>query len=82
MEKTMTDDEIITLSTSVAANAAGQLKAVAVVLRAMQSLPGFDHKLFIATVATYQAALEKENAVPEEARTSFDDFLELLCRPL
>ena len=89
----MTDDEIIYLMTEsnkemanavnvVAAKAAGQLQAVSVVLRALQYLPGFDRDRFIEAVALFQAALEQEGALHDDARPSFNEYLEALCRPL
>lgn len=89
----MTDDEIVYLMTesnkemakaveTIAAKAAGQLQAVAVVLRAIQYQASFDRQRFIEGVAIYQTALEKEGALPDEIRPAFDEYLEALCRPL
>ena len=89
----MTDDEIVYLMTesnkemakaveTIAAEAAGQLQAVAVVLRAIQYQAGFDRQRFIEGVAIYQTVLEKDGALPDAIRPAFDEYLEALCRPL
>ena len=89
----MTDEEIMRLLAesnkemakavnSVAAIVAGQIQAVSVVLRALQYLPGFDRDRFIEAVAIFQAALEQDGALRDDARPSFNEYLEALCRPL